>query len=184
MHQSGVGVEPAQQSSCPDEECRTVYGQSKRTRACGGRPCLNRGNNPPGWFFQAGIVGSTGVAAQVGGDFGLFVGMDDNGAMKVGTYETGTASITSSLGGDIGLLLAFSDASVDNIEGLTLGGNGGLDTPIVDLMVGTEAFQNGSGGVFNIQATIGFEPSAGVFAGAEATVNQTFMQTWFQSGTR
>ncbi|WP_339074800.1 hypothetical protein [Teredinibacter turnerae] len=108
--------------------------------------------------------------------------MEDNGALKVASYETGNASIRSSLGGDIGLLLAFSDASVDNIEGLILGANGGLDSCIVGLMVGTEAFQNESGGAFNIQATIGFEPSAGGFAGA--TVNETFVQTWLQSGTR
>lgn len=153
-------------------------------RGCGGRPCVSRGDGKLGWFFQACIVGSSGAVAQGGGNFGLYAGMDDNGVLKVGTYQTGTASISSSAGGDVGLLLGFSDSSVNMIEGLTLGGNVGLDTPIVDVMVGTEAFQNGAGGIFNIQVTFGFKPSAGVIFGGDGTVNHTFTQTWFESDKR
>jgi hypothetical protein len=151
-------------------------------RSCAGRRCHPRGRISDGWFFQAGLVGSSGAFVQGGGDFGLFVGVDKNGEIRVGTYETVTGSTTTSAGGDVGVIVGMSDRSVDNLEGWTGGANVGVDTPIVDAMMGMEGFKNTEGGVFNIQATIGFEPSATPLASGEITANHTSIQTWYYSG--
>ncbi len=157
-------------------------GGGRPKRDCANRPCIDRNKGGKGWFFQAGIVGSNGTFVSRGGDFGLFVGQDDRGELLVGSYQTATGSVATSAGADIGLLVGFSDSSVTHIEGSTLGVNGGLDTLLVDVMVGTEAFQGtGTGGVFNIQVTLGVEPSVTGGIGGEFTLNETAIQVWFSS---
>jgi hypothetical protein len=110
------------------------------------------------------------------------VGQDENGVLRVGTYQTATLALATSAGGDVGLLFAISDASVDKISGLTFGGNFGLDTPVIDLTGGFERFTDGTpGSIYNVTLTFGFEPSAGVLVGTDVTANLTFQQDSFSS---
>ncbi len=80
------------------------------------------------------------------------------------------------------MLFAISDASVDKISGLTFGGNAGLDAPVVDITAGFERFTDGTlGTIYNFSFIFGFEPSAGVAAGADVTANLTFQQDLYSS---
>lgn len=83
-----------------------------------------------------GLVGSAGMGAQGGGDFGVFVGETDGGDYKTGLYWTGTGSLTTSGGAEMGMLIGYANSSVDNMRGTTLGQNFGLDTPVVDFFSG------------------------------------------------
>lgn len=110
---------------------------------------------------------------------GSTLGLTGMGIIRLGHIKTVTASVTSSAGAGGGLLFAFSNYSVDYLSGPSSGGNAGIDTPVADVMFGSEVFRGIEDGVWNLSITVGPEVSAGAVVGFDTTGNYTFTQNWY-----
>jgi len=121
-------------------------------------------------------MGSGSIAKffGMGGDAGLYVGISEKSdSIDYGYYVTGTGSAGSSVGGDAGILISWGDIYIEQLEGATVGGGGGLDTPVLDIMYGVESIPDDQGVIHNLTVEIGPEISTGIVVGAEVNYNDT-----------
>jgi RHS repeat-associated protein len=153
-------------------------------RSCGGRPCSNRTakNVLKRWAMQVGLRGGIKVLGASGGDFGLYVGFNEEGDVDYGSYETISAVLTTSAGTDIGILFSWGDIYVSDIVGESVSFGGELDTPLLDAGYGAEMLiQNGvlsSKVIHNFSISAGPEMSAVPLFEASSGGNKTLTQSW------
>lgn len=133
-----------------------------------------RYNNERRWSVQIGIKGGLKAIKGLEGDAGLYVGVNENGEIDWGTYQTATGALSSEYGSEVGLQVAYGDVYTNDLAGQSVGMSGGLDTPALDVDVGLEAVAGGT--IYNFAITVGPEVSTLGVGAYGQEINQTWTQ--------
>ena len=133
-----------------------------------------RYNDVARWAVQIGFKGGWKAIKGLEGDAGFYVGVNENREIDWGTYQTLTGVLSSEYGTELGLQVAYGDVYTNDLDGQSVGGSGGLDTPVLDVDVGLEAVAGGT--IYNLSITVGPEVSALGVVGYGQEINQTWTQ--------